>query len=135
VQACRKDTSDDRFHRGGTSRGPCFYEISGDDGRLYQWSRSFSPAETAGGYRIPLPSGRYRATLYAAETWMADCFPRRTEVRCEGAAVLTEYAPPGLGVADLRSFEVEVADGILDLEFLAEREPAVIAAIEISLAN
>jgi tetratricopeptide (TPR) repeat protein len=124
----------DRFFEGGWERARETYDIAGtDDDPVYQTARWFPEEEIAGGYRIPLPRGSYRVTLHFTETALWDRFPRIMDVAIENSQALEAYDPlsRGFATADRRQFEVEVDDGLLEIQFLPRREDAMIAGIEI----
>ncbi len=110
-------------------------EIQGtDDDRLYQTVRWFPEASAHGGdYRVPLPPGRYRLTLYFAEIFFRDAAQRRFDVLVENTRVLEDYVVGARGFATARkeTFHVPVKDGFLDLRFLRGENNPKISAIEI----
>ena len=131
----------DRFFKCGGCSGPATggwlpTEIHGtDDGPLYAGHRFFDRSVAAPtGYRIPVPSGRYRVTLHFAEVWTPRAEVRVFDVHMEGKTVLADYDPVkavGFAHADARRFEVEVVDGLLDIEFDSKHHNPMISAIEI----
>ncbi len=110
-----------------------------DEDPLYQSERWFARGGAAlPGYHIPLPPGRYRVTLHFAEVFYraqgkqpADV--RSFDVRLQGTTVLPNYSPlaAGFAVADLRTFDTEVKDGMLAIEFVHKVENPKISALEI----
>jgi hypothetical protein len=130
--------SADRFFLGGmgTREEPALAEGPRTSGTweapLHQVSRSFpGDRQIRPAYRVPLPAGRYAVSLHFAET-----SPKKSGVRVFGAllerqAVLDNYALLRNGFAAVKSFETEVRDGFLDLDFLAERADPLITAIAI----
>ena len=95
------------------------------------------PEGDRAGYAIPLPRGRYRVTLHFAEIWFAVPGMRRFDVRIEGSEVLREHEPLSKGflAADARSFEVEVRDGTLDIEFVRRVEDPAVSGLEIEASG
>jgi hypothetical protein len=88
-------------------------------------------------YRIPLPRGRYRVTLWLAAL---DCDPGEgaRQLRVEGQP--PEYCEkvdleldPELVQACRRSAEVSVADGLLEIAFLKRTPSLNVAALEIEV--
>jgi hypothetical protein len=77
-------------------------------------------------------------TLHFAEIVLHDAGDRVFDVLLEGRKVLDGYSPgrKGFAAADARTFEVDVEDGVLDIEF-ARRSPNVplVSAIEIAPAE
>ena len=100
---------------------------------LYQTERYFDRERKTlpGGYRIPLPDGRYRVKLHFAEIY--ESAVRSFSVSLEDHVILEDYDPSqaGFAVADVKSNEVVVDDGLLNIVFTASREAAKISAIEI----
>ena len=84
-----------------------------------QTVRSFD-AKAGGGYRIPLPNGKYRVTLYFAEGWFKARDDRVYDIVIEDEVSLKAFDPvvAGFGIAHRKVFSVELSDGVLDMEFL-----------------
>jgi hypothetical protein len=133
----------DRFFSGGLCSGPVTggwltSDIDGTlDAPLYAAERFFYPA-AAGlpGYRIPVPPGGYRVTLHFAEIFTSEIGRRVFDVHIEGKTVIADYdlvRAVGFARPDAQRFEVEVADGLLDIEFAHKHENPKISAIEIEL--
>ncbi len=132
--------SSDRFftHRCGTrpwETRPFLGEIADtDEDPLYQSQHPF-PEELPfrGGYRFPLPPGRYRISLHFAEVYWRVPGARRFDVRIEGSRRLESYEPllAGFATASVQTFVVPVDDGLLDLEFVPVADVPAISAIEI----
>ncbi len=100
--------------------------------RMYRTYRWFSDR---GGYRVPLPEGRYEVTLRFAEvkrsrTGESTCFDVLLESRTE----LENYEPGANGFATAREerVPVNVDDGVLDIQFGCRIRSAKISAIEIT---
>ncbi len=135
-----KAWSADRFYLGGmgareepeAAAGP---PISGtEEAPLYQSARSFpGDRQIRPAYRVPLPAGRYAVSLCFAEIHSKKPGNRAFGATLERNIVLESYEPlrAGFAVAEVKFFEVEVQDGFLDLDFLAEQADPVISAIEI----
>jgi hypothetical protein len=82
---------------------------------------------------VPLVPGRYRAALHFAEPARGKRGTRVFGILLEGRALLESFQPqrePGTA-GEVRSFEIDVDDMFLDLDFLAETEEPVLAALEI----
>jgi eukaryotic-like serine/threonine-protein kinase len=133
----------DSFFTGGALFGEAFgaansstEKIHGTpDEALFQTERWFhrdAPKEQRG-YRFPLPRGRYRVILHFAEIYFRPPERRVLSVVAEDKVVIDQYdvLTAGFGVADKRQFEIQVDDGLLNLEFQGtDRDPKV-SAIEI----
>jgi len=91
------------------------------------------------GYRIPLPPGRWDVTLFFAETFFREKGKRVFDASVEGKEVLAAYdifAAAGAWTLDRRAFPaVEVADGLLEIDFFHIADNPTIAAIEIAPAR
>ncbi len=141
VDARGKAWERDRFFSGGSCVAPVTggwhpSDIHGtDDAPLYAAHRFFDlPRAGLLGYRIPVPSGRYRVTLHFAEIWTSQVGFRVFDVRIEGKTVIADHdlvRVVGFARPDAQRFEVEVADGLLDIEFVPKSERPMISAIEI----
>ena len=114
--------SRDRFFDGGYEPGRYTAIIrDSDDSALFQKRRWWRGGETflSPGYRMPVPCGRYALGLHfsrarpAAREGEEGAF----DVACEGEDVLQGYNPGAgaIGVLEERRFDVEVADGCLDI--------------------
>jgi serine/threonine protein kinase len=77
--------------------------------------------------------GKYRVALHFAEVWFENIGQRRFGVALEGEKVLEDYEPisRGLATADRIVREVEVEDGILEVDFLFQIQNPKISALEI----
>ena len=95
--------------------------------RYFDSERKFIPA----GYQIPMPAGRYRIKMHFAEIYQPGV--RLFDALIEGRTVLKNYDPSetGFATADIKSTNVNVRDGLLNIEFTAAQEAAKISAIEI----
>ena len=119
----------DQFFSGGftyTTAQP----ISGTTSQpLFQTERS-----GAFSYKIPVPPGRFRVTLYFAEIYFSTYGKRIFTVSAEGSPVLSLLdvaQSAGLNAALEKTFDVETVDGSLDLGFLPKLENAKLSAIRI----
>ncbi|GJM20401.1 MAG: hypothetical protein DHS20C15_03160 [Planctomycetota bacterium] len=85
-------------------------------------------------YALPLPDGDFEVTLHFAETVHEANGLRVFDVTAEGVLVVDDldlHAAAGHDVAHSESFVVNIADGVLDLEFDASVHEAMLAGIEI----
>jgi hypothetical protein len=101
---------------------------------LYRTGRVFLSEDLhPAGYLLPLPPGRYRVTLHFAEVRLKAPERRAFDVLLEGKMVLENYDPAshGFATAEKKSFETEVRDGILSIEFVRRVRDPKISAIEI----
>ena len=86
-------------------------------------------------YLFDIPNDRYRVTLHFAELYRDDPKVRQFGVRIEGHWVLSHLdliAIAGRDVAHHASFEVDLADGQLGLEFERQLDHPKVNAIEIA---
>jgi WD40 repeat protein len=107
------------------------------DEPLYQSARTAGSDRVLSDYHVPLPLGRYEVTMHFAELWWSEHHGspgyRRFGVVAEGQCVLDDYRPPN-ATADIKSFQIDVEDGFLDLEFIPRYDlDAQITALEIRL--
>ncbi len=132
--------SSDRFFLGGkgASEKPTRVEralISGSgDARLHQSSRTFpGERQIRPAYRVPVPPGRYSVSLHFAETALKKPGSRTFGLILERKLVLEAYDPwrSAFTAPEVKTFEVDVRDGFLDLDLLAERAEPMICAIAI----
>jgi serine/threonine protein kinase len=137
-----KEWAADRFSDGGNPGSKrSVRDARTSDATVLATELWFPPAGPGrSGYFVPLPRGRYRVTLHLVETYEKVTGPgqRVCDVLLEGKAVLSAYdafAAVGFGVADPRSFVVEVKDGILDLGFLRRADNPSLKALEIESAG
>lgn len=106
-----------------------------NDDALYQTER-YGMSE----YRFSVPAaGQYRVDLHFAEIYLNEIGGRVFDVYVEGTKVLDHldiYSDVGHDAAMVRSFEVEVTDGVLNIVFGKITEQPKISAIEVeSLAS
>jgi len=131
--------SRDRFFTGGRTVRHFVGEIAGTDADpLYHAQRCFPEELVAfAGYRLPVPSGRYRIQLHFAEVYWRVPGVRRFDVRIEGERVVDGYEPiaRGFAAAVVESFVTAVDDGQLDIELVAVADVPIISAIEIERAD
>ncbi|MFQ5709246.1 MAG: FG-GAP-like repeat-containing protein, partial [bacterium] len=104
------------------------------DDVLYQSER-----HTLTGYSFTVPSsGSYHVELHFAEIFLNEAGGRIFDVSIENALVLDNldiYAEVGHDAALVKSFDVEVTDGVLDVTFAAVVEEPKISAIEVSITT
>jgi hypothetical protein len=88
---------------------------------LYRTQRWFVPrCGQTSAYRIPLPPGRWRVRLHFAEMYFNRPGIRVFDVSIEGRKVLESYdacTAAGFATADVRSFDTDVTDGLLEVLF------------------
>jgi hypothetical protein len=128
----------DAFFIGGNASASRSWVLIGgaEDPDLYRTNRWF-PLETGRlpGYSIPLPAGAYRITLHFAEVYFTAPGQRRFDVLLEGKQVLTDYQPEPIkapfATAGRKTFEVEVQDGALDIQFVHKANHPEVSAVEI----
>jgi tetratricopeptide (TPR) repeat protein len=111
--------SADRFLRSGRSSARQEQAIQGSaDPEPYRTEVSFFRDDPGPrGYSIPIPPGRYKVTLGFAEVFFREPGRRSFDVAIEGTTVLKSYEPK-VDTAETFSFEVEAADGFLDIGFV-----------------
>lgn len=127
--------SRDRFFTGGRRIATSVEIASTDDDPLYQSQRSFARGTIRpAGYRVPVPSGRYRVTLHFAEIEVKELELRYFDASLEGERVLPRHIPlrAGFATAAAETFETEVRDGMLDIDFEQRSREPIIAALEIA---
>ncbi|MEM7309398.1 MAG: IPT/TIG domain-containing protein [Planctomycetota bacterium] len=86
-------------------------------------------------YSFPLPAGSYDVTLLFAELELPFPGARVFDVLAEGVVVVDDLDLAGLGLfgqAYTQTLEVEVSDGVLDLEFTAGVGEAIVSGIEVT---
>jgi Malectin domain len=119
----------DQFFSGGFTYTTAL-PISGTTSQpLFQTERSGTFS-----YKIPVPPGRFRVTLYFAEIYFATYGKRIFTVSAEGSPVLSlldvaQGAGPNAALE--KTFDVETVDGSLDLGFLPKLENPKLSAIRI----
>ncbi len=101
------------------------------DDPLYQ-SERYRMSE----YRFTVPSsGMYEVVLHFAEIFYNDPNKRYFDVKLEGNRVLNDldiYAIVGHDFAYTQTFNVQVSDGVLNIEFVKEEDSQKVSAIEVS---
>ena len=86
------------------------------------------------GYALPIPNGNYEVTLHFAELQLPFPGQRVFDVSAEGVVEVDDLdlvLVAGFAAAHTRTFIVNVADGQLDLSFLASAGEAIVSAIEV----
>jgi len=126
----------DRFYVGGASnRGTYKAPIEKtDDDPIYQTHRSFPQDSGFAGYRIRLPPGRYEVALHFAEVSSQTPRLRTFGIRIEGKTLLENYdiaKEAGFNTADVRTFETNVDDGALEIDFTRGASNPEISGIEV----
>ena len=127
-------SADTGFNTGNT--GSTSTAIAGTvDDALYQterWDPSSAPELT---YTFAVPNGGYTVNLHFAEiSSFAATVPRRFDVTIEGQLVLDDFdinAQVGTFTALVRTFNVAVTDGQLNVAFAHVSENPKISAIEV----
>jgi hypothetical protein len=127
----------DCFFRGGISTfigAPHSLGTESGSGPLYHTARYFTnPGPTLPGYSIPLPPGSYRITLHFIEGYHDQVGKRKFAVVLEGRAVIEDEDTGAQGhrVPHLKTVDVKVGDGSLELSFRRKMDCPLIAAIEV----
>jgi N-acetylneuraminic acid mutarotase len=86
-------------------------------------------------YRLPMGDGFYRVKFHLAERAFSSTGQRVLDLSVEGVRVaesLDLIADPGFATALVKGFDVEVTDGVLDINIHAQaNQRAIVAALEI----
>jgi gamma-glutamylcyclotransferase (GGCT)/AIG2-like uncharacterized protein YtfP len=110
---------------------------------LYKSERNPGSTSTSFSYNIPVESGKYDVTLHFAEIWFGatggkpelnSAGQRVFSVNIEGTPQLVNYdiiAEVGTMTAVQKTYTVDVADGMLSLDFSASVNKPKISAIEV----
>jgi eukaryotic-like serine/threonine-protein kinase len=126
----------DRFYQGGLAAVPFKGEIAAtNEDPLYHSERYFPPHHRGlCGYRLPVPTGRYRVVLHFAEVVCHSRQQRIFDIEIEGRTVLMDYEPlaAGFATAEQKVFTTTVQDGLLDIGFICQVrfDDAKISALE-----
>ena len=107
-----------------------------EDDPLYKKSR-FWISLGGPGYRFTTPNGRYEVTLKFAELDQTRAGQRVFDVQLEGTTVLSGfdiYNIAGRYQAVDRPFEVNVTDGVLNLDFVKVKGYQMVSAIQVRTA-
>ncbi|MCX5771763.1 MAG: malectin domain-containing carbohydrate-binding protein [Candidatus Hydrogenedentes bacterium] len=139
---------------GGTYTDPAGNVWQGDTG-LYNTGNTFSTTKALAGtanpalyrserydpaslpemmYSLPVDPGIYTVNLHFAEIWFKNPNQRVFDVRIEGALVLNDFdivAAAGAFTATVETFDVEVNDGTLNIQFVHVKENPKICGIEV----
>jgi tetratricopeptide (TPR) repeat protein len=108
-------------------------EIHGtDEDSAYRTLRTFSSGRP-GGYRIPLPPGRYLVTVHLVEVMSKVKGARRFTILAEGEPLVEDFEPlaQGFATAFQASREVPVTDGWLEVAFQSIQGAPQVAALEV----
>jgi len=141
--------SADQYFNGGKSfSNPALSAIAGTtDDALYLTERSATSNQGSFSYAIPVPmSGTYTVNLHFAEIWFGapgggpgGAGSRVFSANLDGGAVelvdLDLLATVGAATATVKTFSVDVSDGILDIAFSAKVDQPKISAIEVIFPN
>lgn len=124
----------DRFFLGGEAVADRLKVGSPEDRPLH--SRQRKPVnwgDVPRGYRIPLPPGEYRLSLRFCERHFLRGGHRVFAIRLEGEEVVKAYDPSGAGFAtpDMKTWNVVVEDGLLDVVLVPRVGDPQISAIEV----
>ena len=121
----------DMYFIGGQARGITHIEDVAGDPHLYQTCR-----EGWFGYRIPVPTGRYRITARFIEPAANTGNKRVFDVLVNGTTVLAHFdiykAAAGKLKGVERSFEGTAREGIIDLEFKPTRGQALVCTLSVT---
>ena|GEM_PF-280925 len=135
----RQWSADQRFNTGNTAS--VTNPIAGtNDDVLFQSERWDPPAAPELAYSLPVTNGSYRVNLYFAEIYNG-CFSvgcRVFDVLIEGVLVLNDldiFREVGSLTALVKTFDVTVSDGVLNIEFRHVVENPKISAIEVIALN
>lgn len=104
-----------------------------------EWTGGQSQGVPAGSsafsFRVPVANGPYQVRLHFAELSKTAAGQRVFDVRLESATVLSRFdvfqAAGGTARSVVRSFDITVQDGAVDLDFIRGVENAKVSAIEI----
>lgn len=128
-------SADQGFNTGNTAS--VTNSIAGtEDDTLFQSERWDPVAEPELIYSLPVTNGNYRVNLYFAEIYN-ECFSvgcRVFDVLIEGQLVLNDldiFQEAGSLTALIKTFDVIVEDGVLNIEFRHVRENPKISALEV----
>lgn len=127
-------TADKNFSGGSTYSGST--EIAGtDNDNIYlteRFGNNFS-------YSIPVAAGTYTVNLHFAEIFWSAAGQRVFNVNIENGKYVTNsldiFALAGKNKAYIKSYAVQVTDGILNINFTSVTDNAKVSAIEIIPAN
>ena len=100
---------------------------------VYFDERAFNKDRLNPGYRIPLPRGKYRVKLHFDEIWFRIPGSRVFDIRIEGKTAAESFAPlkRGYAVPSVIERNVEVHDGLLEIELVSRIENPHITALEV----
>lgn len=108
---------------------------------IYKTERSTTSNNGSFGYAIPVTTGNYTIKLHFAEIWFGatgggpnGTGKRIFEVKLEGNSILTNYdinQDVGTMAATIKTFEVAVTDGELNIDFSASVNQPKLSAFEL----
>jgi hypothetical protein len=129
---CEIGEDRDRFSVGGA----CVRDnLDTPSSGVYRTHREFRDlGNLYGGYRVPLPRGRYLVTLHFAERLFLTSGSRTFGVRLEEKLELPAFDPLEVGFAQpsVKQVSVSVPDGFLDIAFIHRTGSSFLCAVEIS---
>jgi hypothetical protein len=125
----------DRFCWGGSfPRSPLHVpvDVPPEDARIYEYVHTFDERDLDPAYRIPLPPRRYRVVLHLMTHRPLDL--RRQRIQLEGQETKPQRVPVKcpVGAVEKLLYDVDVHDGILDIELDCDEVETMIAAIEVT---
>ncbi|MEL6484934.1 MAG: malectin domain-containing carbohydrate-binding protein, partial [Bacteroidota bacterium] len=106
------------------------YTVPGGHQDLY-FPRRFGPEFS---YVFPIANGTYNVAIHMVENFQTAANARIFDVSIEGEVKIDDidlFATYGKGALGIQTFEVTVADGTLDIDFLSSVNNAIVQAIEI----
>ena len=104
---------------------------------IYESQRYFPDGDPGSiAYAIPVPLGKYRVTLHFIEGESLKRGERVFDVLVESTIRTSEYEPllsSGFGVPGVLAYDVEIADGVLNVDFRRRSGTPQICGIEVEL--
>ncbi|MDT7827289.1 malectin domain-containing carbohydrate-binding protein [Pricia sp. S334] len=86
------------------------------------------------GYAFPIPNGDYTVAVHMVENYFTDPLERIFDLSLEGDIVMDDLdlvASYGKGVLHIATYNVEVSDNVLNIDFKASVNNGIVQAIEI----
>lgn len=120
----------DQHYTGGTNSDGGATVAGTTDDKLYSDRRGGTSFQ----YAIPVANGSYSLKLHFAEMYYSGAGQRKFDVFAEGATILDDldiYAAAGAKTALVKSMNVTVKDGVLNLNFTGVIGSAVVSGIEL----